>query len=172
MKRETIIKAITLLKTNYQNSLKDYSKQEIQMMINAWCDFFKDVPESEFNKAIRNVINKYDYFPTISQIKKEIANSETSDIPSAEDEWNEVIKVVHKYGTYRQEKALEELKPYTAYITNHIGYQIICMSNDNTWNKKEFIAEYNQLKEKQKELIQIGSGENLFSNKLLGSVEQ
>ena len=61
------------------------------------------------------------------------------------------------YGeAYRQQEALDHMKPYTAYITNHIGYINICMSNDNTWNKKEFIAEYNQLKEQEKELIQIG----------------
>lgn len=165
--KETIIKAITLLKTNYQNVLKEYTKQEMQMLINAWYEFFKETPEQEFNKAIRNIINKYDYFPTISQIKKEIANDKTSNIPSAEDEWEEVLKAIHRYGSYRQDKALESLKPYTAYIVKHIGYQIICMSSDNTWNKKEFIAEYNQLKEREKELIQIGSQDL----KLLGSAE-
>jgi hypothetical protein len=171
--KETIIKAITLLKTNYQNSLKDYSKQEVQMMINAWLEFFKETPEQDFNKAIRNIINKYDYFPTISQIKKEIANNQTSDIPKAEDEWEEVLRMIHRYGTYRQQEALDNMKPYTAYIVNHIGYQIICLSTDNTWNRKEFIEEYNQLKEREKELIQIGSEETkLFTNnKLLGSTE-
>lgn len=157
MSRETIIKAITLLKTNYQNALKDYSKQEIQMMINSWLEFFKDEPEEDFNKAIRNIINTSQYFPTIAQIKREIAEDKTSHLPTAEDEWEEVLRVIRRYGTYRQELALSELKPYTAYITNHIGYQIICMSTDNTWNRKEFIAEYNQLKEREKELIQLGN---------------
>lgn len=166
--RETIIKAITLLKTNYQNALKDYSKQEVQMMINAWLEFFKETPEQEFNLAIRNVINKYEYFPTIAQIKKEIANNQTTDIPSAEDEWEEVLKAVRRFGTYRQEEALESLNPYTSYIARHIGYQNICRSEDgNKWNKKDFIAEYNQLKEREKELIQIGSNETLFNRKLL-----
>lgn len=156
MRQETIIKAITLLKANYQNAFKDYSKEDMQLIIKTWLEFFKDTTEEDFNKAIRNVINKYDYFPTISQIKKEIANNKTRDLPNAEDEWNEVLRLVHKYGTYRQQEALDHMKPYTAYITNHIGYINICMSNDNTWNKKEFIAEYNQLKEQEKELIQIG----------------
>lgn len=156
MKQETIIKAITLLKANYQTAFKDYNKEDIQLLINTWYEFFKDTSEEDFNKAIRNVINKYDYFPTISQIKKEIANNKTRDLPNAEDEWNEVLRLVHKYGTYRQQEALDHMKPYTAYITNHIGYINICMSSDNTWNKKEFIAEYNQLKEQEKELIQIG----------------
>ena len=156
MRQETIIKAITLLKANYQNAFKDYSKEDMQLIIKTWLEFFKDTTEEDFNKSIRNVINKYDYFPTISQIKKEIANNKTRDLPNAEDEWNEVLRLVHKYGTYRQQEALDHMKPYTAYITNHIGYINICMSNDNTWNKKEFIAEYNQLKEQEKELIQIG----------------
>ncbi|MEE3417881.1 MAG: replicative helicase loader/inhibitor [Methanosphaera sp.] len=166
---QTIIKAITLLKTNYQNALKEYNEKEIEMMINAWCEFFKDIPEKEFELAIRNIINKSDFFPTIAQIKREIANNRTNDMPSAEDEWEEVIKTIHKFGSYRQQEAMEQLKDYTAYIVRHVGYQNICMSEDNTWNKKEFIAEYNQMKDREKELIQIDSKETLFNQKLLGN---
>lgn len=156
MNQQTIIKAITLLKSNYQNALKDYTKEDMQLMINAWLEFFKDTSVNEFELAIKNIINKSDYFPTISQIKKEIANNKTNNLPSAEDEWEEVIRTIHKFGSYRQQEAMEHLKDYTAYIVRHIGYQNICMSEDNTWNKKEFIAEYNQMKDKENELIQIG----------------
>jgi hypothetical protein len=156
MNQQTIIKAITLLKSNYQNALKDYSKEDMQLMINAWLEFFKDTSVNEFELAIKNIINKSDYFPTISQIKKEIANNKTNNLPSAEDEWEEVIRTIHKFGLYRQQEAMEHLKDYTAYIVRHIGYQNICMSENNTWNKKEFIAEYNQMKDKENELIQIG----------------
>jgi hypothetical protein len=159
--KEAIIKAITLLKTNYQNALKDYDKEDLQMMINAWAEFFKDTTEQEFNKAIRNVINKSDYFPTISQIKKEIANEKVSNIASGEEEWEQVLRTIHRYGSYRQQEALEHMKPYTAYIVNLIGYQNICMSSDNTWNRKEFIAEYEQLKDKEQELLMTGNTNNL-----------
>lgn len=154
--KQTIIKAITLLKTNYQNALKDSSEENLRVLIELWFDAFKDTPEESFTKAIKNIINKQEYFPTVSQIKKEIANNEIRNIPPAEDEWNEVIRVVHRFGTYRQQEALEELKPYTAYITKHVGYQNICMSEDNTWNRKEFIAEYEQMKDKEQELLMTG----------------
>lgn len=157
MNQQTIIKAITLLKANYQNSLKDYTKEEMQLMINTWLEFFKDTSINDFELAIKNIINKSDFFPTISQIKKEIANCKVNTLPSAEDEWEEVIRTIHKFGSYRQQEAMEQLKDYTAYIVRHVGYQNICMSEDNTWNKKEFIAEYNQMKDREKELIQIGS---------------
>lgn len=172
MKQETIIKAITLLKTNYQNALKDYTKEEMQLMISTWLDFFKDTSINDFELAIKNIINKSDFFPTISQIKKEIANCKVNTLPSAEDEWEEVIRTIHKFGSYRQQEAMEHLKDYTAYILRHIGYQNICMSEDNIWNKKEFIAEYNQMKDKEKELIQIGNKElKMLSNerKLIGN---
>ena len=167
MKQETIIKAITLLRANYQNALKDYTKEDIQMLVNVWLEFFKDNTEEEFNRAIMKVINKYDYFPTIAQIKREIAEEKTEEIPNAEDEWNKVLNAVHRYGSYRQQEAMEHLKPYTAYITRHIGYQNICMSEDNTWNRKEFIEEYNSMKEHEKELIQIGSKTSLFTRNQL-----
>lgn len=159
--KQTIIKAITLLKTNYQNALKDTSEDSLRMLIELWADAFKDTQEEDFNRAIKNIINTQDYFPTVAQIKKEIATKQISNIPPAEDEWNEVLRVVHKYGTYRQQEALEKLKPYTAYITTHIGYQNICMSEDNTWNKKEFIAEYEQLKDKEQQFLQTGEISNL-----------
>lgn len=159
--KQTIIKAITLLKTNYQNALKDTSEENLTALIELWADAFKDTSEVDFTRAIKNIINKQEYFPTVAQIKKEIANNQISNIPPAEDEWNEVLRVVHKYGTYRQQEALEKLKPYTAYITTHIGYQNICMSEDNTWNRKEFIAEYEQMKEKEKDLLLTGETHNL-----------
>lgn len=162
---QTIMKAITLLKTNYQGSLKNINEDDLNMLIELWLEFFKNIPEADFNKAIRNIINKYDYFPTVSQIKKEIATDKVKDLPKAEDEWQEVIRIVHKYGTYRQKEAMEHLKPYTAYIVSHIDYQHICMSEDNTWNKKTFLEEYEQMKDKEIENLQLDNSNSL---KMLG----
>ena len=169
--KETIIKAITLLKTNYQNALRDYDKEDLQMLVETWAEFFKDTPESEFKEAIKSIVNKSDFFPTIAQIKKEIANEKVSNIASGEEEWEQVLRTIHRYGSYRQQEALEHMKPYTAYIVNLIGYQNICMSSDNTWNRKEFIAEYEQLKDKEQELLMTGNTNNLkmlTNTKLLG----
>lgn len=166
MTKKEFLEGITLLGVAYD---KEFTKEQIEV----WYSMLGGYSKNQFRNAIKELIKTEKYLPTIADITKQIANNQTSAIPSAEDEWEEVLRVVHKYGTYRQEKALEELKPYTAYITKHIGYQIICLSTDNTWNRKEFIEEYNQLKEREKELIQIGSNETkLFTNnKLLGSTE-
>lgn len=156
MKKEDFIKALKFLGIAYN---KEFAQDQAEV----WYKFFVDDDYELFRQAIKNLIAKQDFSPSISQIKKEMANLQI-DIPSAEDEWQEVLKAVHKFGSYKEQEALDSLNPYTAYITRHIGYRNICMAEDQTWNKKEFIGEYEVMKDKEIENIQIGNKEQ----KLLG----
>lgn len=150
MTKEEFLEGMTLLGIAYD---KEFTKEQIEVWYSMLCGYTKE----QLRDAIKELIKTETYMPTIAHITKQIAKKETLTIPNAEDEWEEVLRMIHRYGSYRQQEALDKMKPYTAYIVNHIGYQIICMSSDNTWNRKEFIAEYNQLKEREKELIQIGN---------------
>lgn len=149
MNKENFIKALKFLGTSYD---KEFTQEQAEV----WYKFFVDDDYELFRQAIKNSIVKYDFLPSIAQIKKEMANLQI-DIPSAEDEWQEVLKAVHKFGSYKEQEALDSLKPYTAYITRHIGYRNICMSEDQTWNKKEFIGEYEVMKDKEIENLQLGN---------------
>lgn len=168
---KTIKETLTVLKVTYPNALKDMDKDTAILMINLWVKDFKDTDKNIFLQAINNIRSKNKYFPSIAEIKEEIANLQMKEIPKAEDEWEEVLKAVHRYGSYRREEALESLKPYTAYITRHIGYNNICMAEDQTWNKKEFIGEYNVLKDKEIENLQIGSEERVFLGNSIKMIE-
>ena len=161
MSKEDFLEGITLLGVAYD---KEFTQEQVEV----WYSMLGGYTKEQLRTAIKELIKTETYMPTIAHITKQIAKNQTNELPSAEDEWEEVLRAVHRYGTYRQDKALESLRPYTAYIVNHIGYQIICMSSDNTWNRKEFIEEYNQLKEREKELIQIGCLKyNMLENKEL-----
>lgn len=161
MTKEDFLEGITLLGVAYD---KEFTKEQVEV----WYSMLGGYTKEQLRTAIKELIKTETYLPTIAHITKQIAKNQINEIPSAEDEWEEVLRVVHKYGTYRQDKALESLRPYTAYIVKHIGYQIICLSTDNTWNRKEFIEEYNQLKEREKELIQIGNNDyKMLENKEL-----
>lgn len=159
--RKDIVETISLLKITYPSALKDLSEQELSLMIDVWTRDFENTPKEIFNKAINNIRNKNRFFPSIADIKEEIAKMKIGDIPEAEDEWQEVISAVHRWGSYRQAEALEDLKPYTAKIVGYIGYMNICTATkeEQVWNKKEFIEEYNALKDKEIVNLQIGSEE-------------
>lgn len=159
---KTIKETLTILKVTYPNALKDMDKDTAMLMINLWTKDFKDTKKELFLQAINNIRNKNKYFPSIAEIKEEIANLQMKEIPKAEDEWEEVIKAIHRYG--QDYEALENLKSYTAYIAKHVGLQNIRMADaeKQSWNKKEFIGEYNELKDKEIENLQIGSEERVF----------
>lgn len=164
MTKEEFLEGMTLLGVAY-------NKEFTQEQVSVWYSMLGEYSKEEFREAIKELIKTEEYLPSIAKVTNQIAERKTSNLPNAEDEWNEVLNVVHRYGSYRQQEAMEHLKPYTAYITRHIGYQNICMSEDNTWNRKEFIEEYNSMKEHEKELIQIGSKASSFTrNQLATSV--
>ena len=157
MNKQDFVKVLKLLGASYN---KEFDQEQTEV----WYSFLKNYQYSELLEATKNIISKSKYLPSIAEIKEEIANLQTKDIPKAEDEWQEVLMAVRKYGYYRPQEALDSLKPYTAYITRHIGFMNICNATEEQqiWNKKEFIGEYNTLKDKEIENIQIGVEERTF----------
>lgn len=162
--RKDIVDTITLLKITFPGGLKDLGEDELNLMIDVWCEDFKNTPKEDFNKAIQEIRYTNKFFPSVADIKEKLAKSKVN-IPSAEDEWQEVLKAIRQYGYYRKEQALESLKPYTAKIVNYIGFERICMATpeEQTWNKKNFITEYNTLKDTLTENLQIGTSELLLN---------
>lgn len=157
--RKDIVKTITLLKVTFPNSLKDLSEEELKIMIDVWYEDFKDTTKEDFTKAINEIRYTNKFFPSVADIKEKIAKSKTNNIPDAEEEWQEVLSAVRCYGSYREQEALENLNPYTAKIVKYIGYFRICTSTqeEQVWNKKSFIEEYNALKDKTTTELQIGN---------------
>lgn len=159
MDKEKFLKIITYMGIMYD---KKFTKEQIEI----WYSFLKDYSEEQLNNAVKILINTNKTLPTVTHIKEQIAKTQLSNIPTAEDEWQEVIDVVHRFGSYKEQEALESLKPYTAKIVGYIGYYRICTSTqeDQQWNKKEFIAEYNALKDKEIINLQIeNKGVNLLN---------
>lgn len=151
MDKEKFVKGMTFLGIAYN---KEFTKEEVEV----WYSMLKDYSVEDFSTAIQYLVKTEERLPSIAVITKQIAKSKTADVPDAEDEWQEVLNAVHKYGSYRQQDAINSLKPYTAKIVGYVGFQRICMATqeEQTWNKKEFIAEYNSLKDKALENMQTG----------------
>ena len=159
--RKTIVETITLLKITYPSSLKDFKEAELKIMIDTWVEDFKNVSKEEFNKAIQKLRYTSSFFPSVADIKRVIAENKMESFPLAEDEWLNVLEAVTRYGSYRQEEAMKSLKPYTAKIVGYIGFLRICAADSQTqvWNRKEFISEYNALKDKVTIDLQLGFNE-------------
>lgn len=154
MNKEQFLRGMTFLGTAYK---QEFTEEEIEV----WYTLLKEFTEEDFTNAIKSLIKTEKFMPSIAHIAEHIAKAHLKDVPDAESEWDNVISAVHRFGSYREEEALNSLCEYTRKIVKLIGYYRICTSTqeEQVWNKKEFIEEYNALKDKLVEKKQIGINE-------------
>ena len=159
MNKEDFLKGMKMLGTAYN---KEFTEEQVQIWYQMLCEYSVE----EFSTAIQDLIKTEKYLPSIAHITEQIAKAHLKDHPDANEEWAKVINAVHVYGSYREEEALKSLNPYTAKIVKLIGYYKICTSTaeEQVWNKKEFIEEYNSLTDKITENLQIGITEGNVLN--------
>ena len=159
MNKEEFLKGMTILGTAYD---KEFTQEQVEV----WYSFLKDYKLNDFILAIQELIKTEKFIPSIAHITECIAKMHLKDLPDAESEWGNVIGIVHRFGSYREEEALNSMSEYTRKIVKLIGYYRICTSTqeEQVWNKKEFIEEYNSLIGKLVENKQIGiEQENLLN---------
>ncbi len=159
MTKEDFIKCIKLLTIAYNTG---FTEEQTEV----WYQMLGHNTVEDLSRAIQDLIKTETRLPSIAHITKQIAKYQVATLPDAEEEWQEVLKAVRGYGSYREEEALKSLKPYTAKIVKLIGYYRICTSTqeEQVWNKKEFIGEYNTLINNIAENLQLGVGERLMLN--------
>ena len=134
-----------------------FSKETTNEQLSVWYEFVKDETKENFEKAIRRIVTSKKYFPSIAEVREEIALLKNSDLQlDANEEWQEVLKAIRKYDLYDGEKAISTLKPYTQKIVKMIGWYRICSSQEIIWEKKEFIKLFNEGLGKSKVIEQMG----------------
>ena len=159
MNKEQFLRGMTFLGTAYKTG---FTEEEVEV----WYQMLKDYQEEDFNKAIKELIKTEKYPPSIAQITEHIAKSHFKALPNAESEWVRVIDTVHSFGSYKEEEALNSLCEYTRKIVKLIGYYKICTATqeEQVWNKKEFISEYNSLISHYTETLMLENKERNMIN--------
>ena len=159
MSKEDFLKGMKILGTAYG---KEFDEDQIEV----WYEMLGGYSIEDFKQAIKELIKTEERMPSIATITKHIAKKHLKDVPDAESEWSSVIASVHRFGSYREEEALNSLNEYTAKIVRLIGYYRICMATpeEQVWNKKEFISEYNSLVDKLEEHLRLDIKDGNYLN--------
>lgn len=158
MNKQDFLEGITILGIAYD---KEFTEEQVSV----WYQMLGNYTKQEFKNAIQDLIKTEEHLPSIAKIIKTISKAKVN-LSDAEDEWQDVIRAVREYGSWDEKGALESLQPYTRKIVEYIGYKRICMATpeEQKWNKKDFIGEYNSLKDKLVENIQLGTSEMKLLN--------
>lgn len=108
MTREEAIKILTVLKANYQNLYKNISKKEAEDIIELYQIMFKDCDYKLVNLAVTELINTFQYPPTIADIKNKMYELSNKDEKSPTELWDKLLKAIRN-GTYGYNEEFKKL---------------------------------------------------------------
>jgi hypothetical protein len=71
------------------------------------------------------------------------------------DAWEEVLKAINYYGSYREEDALNSLDDTTRKVVKRLGFRNICMSENIEADRANFRMIYTNQMERDKQAAQL-----------------
>ena len=141
MKKEQFVKGITFLAIAY-------NKEMTQEQTEVWYDFFKNDDYEAFRSAVKRIIPKKQFMPSIAELKQELVHITNPVLQlNVDEEWGKVLEAIRKYGYYRSLEALDSLNEYTRKIVLMIGWRRLCTSENIEWERKTFKELFNNKQE-------------------------
>lgn len=142
MKKEEMIKAVSMIVANYPN----LQSKNTAIIVELWYSIFKDVSWELFQKAILNIIATDAYPPNAARIKNELLDLTRPKLPEAIEAWAEVERAVQEFGAWKEEEGLNSLSPITRKVAVAIGWRNICLSENIDVVRGQFLRVYDILK--------------------------
>lgn len=156
MEKVEFVKALTILGTAY-------NQEFTQERASVWYGIFKNDDVQTFNQAIRNLICKSKFMPSIAEVKDEMVQLDYPSLSlNAEDEWYKVLTAIRQYGSYGQLEAMKTFNEYTASIVRRIGWDRLCRSERIDFEKKLFISNFESLQNSDREIALLESNKSLM----------
>ena len=147
MVKKELVMILAILKETF----KDFQVTETK--INIWYDLLKDLDFKITQIAIEKLISESTFPPTIADIRKQVIEIIHPVIDAAEA-YGEVRKAIKEYGYDNAYEALKSMSPLTRKVCEYIGWQNICLSEEPSVVRGQFLRMYEQLREKeQKEML-------------------
>ena len=119
-----------------------YNKEFTQEQVGIWYNFFAETKIEDFKNAIKRLINKSKYLPSIAEIKSEIATLNVNELQlNAESEWELVLQAIRRWGRL-DNIAFEEITQNTIRAVGIHRLETI-ETSQVPFIKKEFIEIWN-----------------------------
>ena len=158
MNRENFIKGLKYLGTAYN---KEFTEEQATV----WYDFFKDEDFDNFRAAVKRIIPKKQFMPSIAELKQEIALFKNPTLQlKPDEEWENVRMAIRRYGFYRGDEAMKSLNPTTASVVRMLGgWENVCQSTNGDWLRKNFVELFNTKTETYEEVALLGEPQMTLS---------
>lgn len=153
MNKEQFIKGLKYLSLAYN---KEFDEEQATV----WYDFFKDVDFEVFRQAVKRIIPKNKYLPSIAELRGEIAQMTNPLLQlNVDDEWNNVIEAIRKHGTYITAEEFSKFNETTLKVIKTIGWRRLCLSENIEFERRTFYDIFKSYQKRSEDisLMQLGS---------------
>lgn len=133
-----------------------------------WYSLLQDLDYTIAQAAIQKYMLINEFPPTIADIRKNAVSVQAGDKKTWSEGWEEVMKAIENFGSYREEEALESMSEITRKAVKKLGFRNICLSENITADRANFRTIYEQMAENEYTAKQIP----LNLSKLIESIQQ
>lgn len=145
MDKKQFAMVIAALKSNYRNFGVETKEQ-----MAFWYDMLKDIDYPVLELAVKKLISEMVYPPTIADIRRAVVETKEISPLDAASAWGEVKDAIRYFGSYRKEDALKSLSPITSKVVQSMGWQELCLSENQMADRAHFIRLYENAVDRQK----------------------
>jgi len=145
MQDEELLKLLAGIKTIWPTFTAMNSEQGIEI----WSKMLGDLDYMTCENAILELASTLKFAPAISEIREKAAQMLYPPIIDWGEAWGSVLNSIRRYGSYREAEAMESMDELTRTCVQRLGYQNLCMSENQETDRANFRMIYNQLTDRQ-----------------------
>lgn len=127
-----------------------HSVVDDDVSINIWYQMLKDLTYKTCEMALMELSAQLDFPPSIAQIRKKYAEYTSPPVKEAGEAWEDVRRLIRKYGWPGELEALAEMDELTRRAAKSIGFLEICRSEAPDVVRGQFLRIYETLANRQK----------------------
>lgn len=116
---------------------------------NIWYSLLKDLDYQVAQAAIQKYMLTNKFPPTIADIREYAASVKTGEKPIWSDGWEEVLRAIRRYGSYRETEALNSMSEITRTAVQRLGFRNLCMSENIMADRANFRMIFEQLADRE-----------------------
>lgn len=135
-----------------------YPKENIlpnQQAMELWYAQLADIPYKVAEVSLQKWVSLNKWSPSIAEIREMATTVTCGSIPDWGDGWEQVQMAIRRYGSYREEEAVNSLDDLTRQCVKRLGFRNLCMSENINQDRANFRMIYEQLADRQKMDMQI-----------------
>lgn len=129
------------LKTYYPREALLPNNQAMELWYKQLSDIPYHIAEMSLNKWVAT--NKWS--PSIADIREMAVTIKSGEKPQWSDGWEEVLKAIRCFGSYRETEALESMSELTRLSVRRLGFKNLCMSENIMADRANFRMIYEQM---------------------------